>query len=150
MKIARALVLGLAVAVILISGVAVSQFGVSESKTRVLEALDSLHIVGDRTRLLHKAEALERADARRDAESAVSRGDKRLLGFSLALEGPVTTPGVEGSLADSSRKQLGIRLLFQGCVQVPEFEQYRKATENYARAYNTAVLRLLASKGGAA
>ena len=149
-RIFRSVIAGLAIAAFLIAALAVWRLGVADSKARVVATLDDWHIVGERTRLLRKASDLEKADAGHDAEAAVRKGDRRLLGFSLALEGPIVVPGVTAEVLATSRKELGVRTLFVGCVAVPEFEDYRKATERYASLYNAAVLRLVAVKGGAA
>src|ERR1700730_11020212 len=93
-RVLRSVIAGIAISALLIAAVAVWRFGVADLKARVVAVLDDWHIVGERTRLLRKASDLEKADAGHDAEVAVRRGDKRLLGFSLALEGPLVVPGV--------------------------------------------------------
>jgi len=144
------IIAGLAASAVLILTIAAWQFGPAETKARVVEALDDWHIVGMRTHFLRKAAALERADPSRDAEAAVRTGDKRLLGFSLNLDGPLILPGVADDLLATSRKQLGVRLLFQGSIEGPEFERYREATVAYVSHYNATLLRLTGIRGGAA
>ena len=146
----RSIVAGVTSSGLLIVALAVWRFGVADSKARVTAALDDWHIVGERTSLFRRTSALGKANASRDAEVAMRNGDKRLLGFSLALEGPLVVPGVPPEALAGSRKELGVRALFVGCVAVPEFEDYRKATERYAGAYNATLLRLVAIKRGAA
>jgi predicted lipid-binding transport protein (Tim44 family) len=128
-RVLRSTFIGTLAACLLVGTLAVWQFGWTESKASVLGTLDAWHIVGERTSLLHRARRLERASPSHDAERAVREGDKRLLGFSLNLEGPLVIPGIPETAIAASQKQLGLRTLFLGCVDLPEFERYRKASE---------------------
>ena len=128
----RSLLLGIVAASLLLGGVAVWQFGPSESSDLVRRRLDDWHILGPKTRLLREARKLERANPMPDVQKALRVGNTKLLGVACpGLEVPGTDP--------DTRARLGVQVVLRGSVEWPEFEQYRRATLHYAERYNRAM-----------
>ena len=139
----RSAFLGLGASAVLIVSVAAWQLGPLRLKELAAEKLDEWHILGPRTHFLREARRLERADPGQDAKRAAELGDRRLLGFSLALGGPVELPGVKSSVREEKGKRLGVHVLFVGCDQSSEFERFHSAVARYAEKYNGDLLRVV-------
>lgn len=83
---------------------------------------------------------VEKADATRDAEAAIARGDKALLG--LATRG-TRIPGIEPEDQDAAIKQCGIRLLDGTGDAIFGDRQLKllQKVQQYAETYNRIIFQ---------
>ena len=128
----RSVALGVVFAALVLAGVAVWQVGLDQARSSLAQRLDNWHILGPKTRTLHEALRLEKANPVLDAQQAMRAGNTKLLGVACPK---VEVPGVDAPL----RAKLGVRIILMGSLDWPEYKQYRVAALRYAETYNRAM-----------